>query len=361
MRLVWLIMISGMLSVINYGMAQSSPHSKRIHWNQSRGYAPFNYATPSGIVIDDTLSHPLSSTYLLPEESAEMTLRFMAANNHNHPSKTYQYYTESGGRKRVRHPEWGFFVKGVNQDSIIFTVKTEEKESGLSSESTMIVRVRHTGETSRNECVEKTEGVDVYTGSNYWYLTLKEKNISLYVGNRGMSEVLRFPITHGDVAEFGFITYPGAFLTISNITLSLGSPQGNVVQTDWSDPKSLSDYLLASKDEMEGYWTVFDRNLEESLLQLGGDYGFAMVKDGEDYVLIYLTGARLNADLWNPGMVKARLTPDFFPGIYKVEWIDSQALPLSHDIKAQTGEGNTLTIQFPYQSSSVRLRKITTR
>lgn len=359
MRPGWIILTCTLLFCgLNFCVAQNYSQAARLHWNQARGYAPFNYATPSGIIIDDTTSRPLSSVYMLQEEAGDMSLRFMAANSHNHPSKTYQYIAGDGGKKRVSHPAWGVFIKDVNQDSVVFTVRTEEREDALSSVSTMVVSVRTTGDSSHAARIEKTEGLDVYTGGNYWQLALKDGHMTLSGGNRGMSELLSFPIDLGNIVEVGFTSYPGACLTVSNITLNLESSRTKTYPTDWADSEYLSDYLSASNDEMEGYWTVFDRELEESLLQLGGNYGFAMVKDGEAYLLIYLTGARVNAGAWKPGMIKARLTPDFFPGLYKVEWTDSQGLLLSHDIKAQTGEGNTLTIQFPYQSSSLRLRKI---
>ena len=90
-------------------------------------------------------------------------------------------------------------------------------------------------------------------------------------------------------------------------------------------------------------------------------YKWHQVKEDEKYLLIYLEGARVNSSLWKAGKVKGILHPSHFKGIYEATWIDSQGLPLSHEIKAQEGEGDTLTFSFPYQSSTIRLRKIESR
>lgn len=81
------------------------------------------------------------------------------------------------------------------------------------------------------------------------------------------------------------------------------------------------------------------------------------MKDNGRYLLIYLSGAKINPTFWKTGMVKAILNPDPYPDTYSVMWYDSEGMPLNKDIKAQRGEGDTLLLQFPYQSSTLRLRK----
>lgn len=120
----------------------------------------------------------------------------------------------------------------------------------------------------------------------------------------------------------------------------------------------LKQRLDDSEDPLEGIWVIFDRTLDESLLRLGGDYKLAIVKNHDRYDIIYLEGARVNGNIWKPGMIKGHLLPTPFSGLYNLRWKDSEGKVLSNSITAQSGEGNTLLLQFPYHSSTIRLRRI---
>lgn len=335
-----------------------SPYN-RTHWNRSRGFAPFRYVAPEGIMINDTISTPLSDSYRLNKVTSDFSLKFTAANSHNHPAKSYPYKTNNGSLKKVNFPAWRFFVKGSSNDSLIISLKTNEVAGALSSEIVVNVSAYNSSDPLNRVEITVNEGIDCFNGYNNWQLLMKDGVASLAGGNRSVQPLLTIPVKFDEATEFGFIACPGACLKISNITFTDNSFIDNLHSSKWSDPNYLEEYLSTSKDPMEGYWTLFDRDLEESLLQLGGDYRFAVVKDEDNYMLIYLGGAKINEKKWKPGMVKASLIPDPFPGIFNVVWFDAQGLPMSKDIKAQTGEGDTLTMQFPYQSSSLRLRKLT--
>ncbi len=329
-----------------------------IHWNAGRGYRPFATASSSGLLLDNITDKPLTDGYRLAASASDFSLRFMASNRHNNPSKSYPYFTTDGIRKKVSDPAWGFYFIGVKGDSLTLTVKTMEQPDAISSRSVMEVSAVCSSQKTDSKTVVLSEGIDVHEGPNIWNLSVKNGIVTLSCGNHGLKEALSLPNGMGDLAVFGFMAMPGACLKVSDITFTNEDTMRHVMQTAWSNPDHLQNYLKASKDNLEGYWIVFDRNLEESYLQLGGDYRFAMVKAGSDYQLIYLDGARVNGAEWRPGMVKARFTPDSFPGIYSVEWFDSQGQPLSYSIKAQEEDGNVLSIQFPYNSSSMRLRRL---
>lgn len=353
-----LVLLCIILAVPFGASTQLLPVGNRTHWNKSRGFAPFRYAAPEGIVIDDTLATPLSDHYVLREETMDFSLRFTAANSHNHPSKSYPYRLSDGSKKKINFPDWRFFVKGSENDSLIVRVKTNEVIGALSSETVVTISAYNSSEPLNKIEINVNDGIDCFNGNNNWVLSVKDDAARLAGGNRSMKQLLTIPVKIGMITEFGFTAYPGACLTISDITF-IDNSIDNLMSSRWSDPDYLADYLATSKDPMEGYWVIFDRNLEESLLQLGGDYRLALVKDdGDNYALIYLSGARINENIWKPGMIKASLIPEPFPGIFNVVWYDAQGFPLGKDIKAQTGEGETLTIQFPYQSSSLRLRRL---
>lgn len=338
--------------------SQENRGASRIHLNAGRGYGPFATATPSGLMLEAATDKPLHDGCRLERNTDGFTLRFMAANLHNHPSRSYSYVSGDGTRKKVSCPAWGFYVVGDRGDSLTFIVKTFEQTDALSSRPAVTVVANSS--IQRGSAGEATvkEGIDLHEGNNIWSLSVSGGEATLSVGNHGVNKVMALAAGMSDIAGFGFMAMPGASLKVSDITFSYDDAMRDVEMTSWSNPDHLENYLKASKDSVEGIWVVFDRTLEETLLQLGGDYRFAMVKHGDIYRLIYLSGARVNGGNWKPGMVKARFTPDSFPGIYSVEWYDSQGDVLSNSVKAQWEDGDVLSIQFPYQSSVMRLRKL---
>ena len=124
-------------------LPQTLPTGNRLNWNKSRGFAPFHYATPDAIVINDTLATPLNDSYSLSSQSSDFTLRFTAANLHNHPFKTYSYFSSNGSKRKVGYPAWGFFVKGNNGDSLIVKIQTKELADALSSEARVHVKIHN--------------------------------------------------------------------------------------------------------------------------------------------------------------------------------------------------------------------------
>ena len=91
---------------------------------------------------------------------------------------------------------------------------------------------------------------------------------------------------------------------------------------------------------------------------MGGEYTVAIIRNAEGYEMYYLDGAKTRSDIWKPGMLKARLSNSGFPDIFDVTWVDATGETLAKDIKARY-ESPLFTFMFPYQSSTLRLRKIT--
>lgn len=329
-----------------------SSFGETIHWNKGRGYEPFSFSTPDGILIDnqsDTLKY---SFFRLPETTRDFSLMFRSKNLNSHPTKKYSYFNSSGKEFKIKNPHWGFFIC-CEQDTFAINVKNCEIFSDSESQYGSEISIYKI--SSGQKEVVKTREIDSYKGDNLWKINLNEAGLKINGGGKGLSLLKNLSWT-GEVTGFGFYAGWGDKIMISDITARFEVPSKE-------GPKefsisSLDEYFKESDDPMEGYWTIFDRELEESLIKLGGFYTLACVKEGEDYNLIYIDGASVNSTEWETGDVKAILAPSPFPDIYNVVWYDSMKLPMHHDIKAQTGEGETLLFQFPYQSSKLRLRKI---
>lgn len=125
-----------------------------------------------------------------------------------------------------------------------------------------------------------------------------------------------------------------------------------IVETDDYDLSALM--TDCNPDSLE-VWEYFD-STETKSARLGGAYRLGLMKTDDGYNLIYLSGARVNADAWKPGMCKARLTATPYQGYFLLEWIDATGRPLPGENYATLDSmSRTLTLEFPAFPLSVRL------
>ena len=330
--------------------------AETLHFNKGRSYLPFKYASEEGVLIEN-LSDTLAYDHIsLNTPVKEFNLTFRAKNLNGNPSKKYKYVTQGKKEIKVSDPNWGFFVIGL-KDTLVINVKRIEKITAIETQPALefSAYLLNSFNSSVKKSVTVTENIHPFSGDNIFSLTATSQKINLTAGNSKLSDILE---TNGiaGIVGYGFFSGWGGKILISDINVDLDFEPPST-----SKPfslETLKEYLQKSNDPMEGFWTVFDRELEESLLRLGGSYIFACIKEEDRYSLLYLEGATVNSSSWKTGDKKATFIPTLFDGIYNVEWYDSNKSPLFKDIQAQTGEGNTLTIQFPYQSSKIRLRKL---
>lgn len=339
-------------SFLNFFMSMEG-RAEVKHWNEGRGYRPFGYAIADGIDINNTTDTLEYSHCKLGFATDNLELTFRARNQHGKPSKRYSYRNRYGKTNSIANPHWGFYLTGL-KDTLVFIVRNGEEFSQLESKGCVDLTMYDLWRKEKRELQIK-ENIHPYQGENLWKVLVNNGEIEVYCGHRSLEHVLSYS-NKIRVTGFGFIAGWGDRVKISDITARYVSKEDNsgtkanlyeiIPQTDVSD------------DELEGYWTLFDRELDESLLKLGGNYTLLCVKDDDKYKFYYIEGAKVNSKGWEEGDLKAVLTPTVFQGIYDVEWIDAMKEPMKKDIKAQHGEGNTLQFQFPYQTSSFRLRKL---
>lgn len=91
---------------------------------------------------------------------------------------------------------------------------------------------------------------------------------------------------------------------------------------------------------------------------MGGNYRVAIVDNGSEYEMLYLSGAVKNPGRWKRGVLKGRLAPSAFDNIYDVTWIGADGQPVDTEIKAQYQAPSELTLQFPYQNSTLTLQRV---
>lgn len=322
-----------------------------FYWNSVRGYSPFRSESDGKLIVKSDSEDTVPDSTTLPYPAASLQLAFRCANIHNIPYKSYSYTTADGKTAKTKAPGWKLVLTGEDRQ-IVLHINPKEVNDAFSSSQAIEITAESSGETISRSTI--TKGLDLNNGENSFKLAMENGAIMLRAGNREYQDIMKIELPGFRLTSFGFLPDPGGKLSISDISLHLPGNESFLYSGHHEDIDSI---IMRSTDPLVGFWSIFDRNFEESLLRMGGDYELAIIPDGEEYTIIYLSGASKNSRLWKKGMVKGRLSPSPFENIFATEWIDSNHSPITHEIKAQL-ENDILTINFPYQNSSLRLRKI---
>ncbi|MDE5807520.1 MAG: LysE family translocator [Muribaculaceae bacterium] len=355
--IIFIFAIVGIVTAVS-AMCEAAPRSAppkiqdSLYLNSSRGFGSFRHAADSSLVIEaqqDTVFDliPLSN-------GRSFAFSFRAANLHNASGKSYPVATSVSSRgRKVRNPGWGIVIAGGHGNREIISIKTDDNPKDETYSPTALSISASSGSGVKR----MTDGVDSFTGENAFHLSFDRGELTLMGGNREYNPIMSWNPQLGTADSIGFFVSPGALISLDWISLEYPGALHNKEKSEYGDKDILSSYLKRSEDPLEGIWKVFDRTLDEDYLRMGGDYSLALIRSPQGYNFYYLEGAQTLSSDWQPGMIKARLMESGFPGIYDVEWLDAAGSPLSNEIKAQF-ESPLLTIIFPYQSSTLRLRKL---
>lgn len=109
---------------------------------------------------------------------------------------------------------------------------------------------------------------------------------------------------------------------------------------------------------LEGSWALHDYELDNDLLETGGEYILRGVKTPQGYRLAYVSGADIAPGQWKPGRTKAIL--ETRPGgiSYNVIWFDPDGEVLGNGVASIDGYSGALVIQFPNRNSKVRFIRV---
>ena len=160
--------------------------------------------------------------------------------------------------------------------------------------------------------------------------------------------------------SISYILSPGASIKVMSGAVMV-YPENEYV-TERVNPDSIRQHINMSTDMAEGEWVYLDRVMDESLLRMGGEYRLLTLRNGDGYNIYYLAGADINPGKWHSGELKGRLLPDdnvslrivFFyvcVDVARGDW-------MQHNLNAVFEQKDILTLQFPYQSSSIRFLRV---
>lgn len=247
-------------------------------------------------------------------------------------------------------PLWSISM-GSDNDSISFSATEILREiAGLTN---------HEGHIAVN--LSESETIDVkagdLAGENMAIRILREDSIiSIETGKKKLhcrwtGNVKTFPLKNISISS-----PDNRKGSLNFASLSFDAPPALPEMLFSGDISEIAAESAATSDPLVGVWKMFDHNEEEKYASPGGDYTLGILRNGDDYDIIYLSGATASRSLWEPGMRKGRLTYSGYPGVYRAEWLDADFRP-TEETSALATEG-FITFSFPHLFSGITFRKV---
>lgn len=195
--------------------------------------------------------------------------------------------------------------------------------------------------------------VDLYNGTNRLAIEWQADSATILVGKSNLKPIIRVPLTcPTDTAS---IIGEGDLNV--NLMVVEHTPLAKAKAPICISEQQLNAHFASSSDPKEGYWVYLDRNTDDNRARLGGMYRIALVRSGYDYKIYYISGAEVNPDAWQSGMLKGELTATIFSNQFDAVWYDSLFEPISREVHARFDDSSVLTIEFPLYGSQIRFSK----
>lgn len=212
--------------------------------------------------------------------------------------------------------------------------------------------------SGKNKIIKKyryTKGFDMYTDYNRFVLEVYKDEVRIFGGNNDILHISTLKIQNTMSGDFTIFA-KNSDLALSPLIVEYETDMAKILTTKYNS-QYLKQYLEKSNDKIEGYWKYLDRNNDPLRARPGGYYRLAIVKENEEYLILYVSDAEVNADEWNTGMLKGRLKPTIFKDHYDLVWYDADMKIMDKDIHAFIVENSILTLEFPIYKTTLRFSK----
>lgn len=330
-------------------------YGKRVQWNRFAGFNDFgNYYTE--LSLDNTAARDLTAIADLAVGDKNFSFVANILNRHSSPTKNYSYIINDK-KQNIKSPDYGLVLIGSNNDSIILSLKSEVQNNAIEDKNVVSLSVLYATPQGREQQDRAITNIQNAEGSFSIRISRTNDKWVIECGESELSESAHLQLPGFDLQSMGFYTSPGGAITVNQASLHYADDYVAPI-CRYADEEALFNALDRSIGALSGVWTYADREMEESLLRMGGNYQLAIVDSDDGYEVIYLEGARTHGESWSPGMVKAYLHQTDMPGVYNVEWIDAEFNTLNNELLGQIDSDGYLVITFPYQSSKMRFMRI---
>lgn len=177
---------------------------------------------------------------------------------------------------------------------------------------------------------------------------------TLSAGGDEEVDIVTVPLAAGDIT----VTAPaGARCRRMQVTQTSGAVEPAL------HAGALSDMILrvtASTDHNEGLWEYFEKSTDPARASTGGRYIVATVADGHGgYIMVYVSGAEVESEMWRPMAVKGRMRPTLYTGDFDLDWTDASGREVTGDKYARmSGDRSQLSLEFPELGAVMRFRRV---
>lgn len=301
------------------------------------------YITDEGELSDTYLrmnSDTVNAFSVGTEADYDLDISLELYNYHSKPYARYpQYYQDGNGKIRkskrlVTHPVYGW----------VWGMKDMQHYNAVWMRSSDSETATYYYPYDIEYCVVTVNGSDtIYhkdwslchydnrnssvTMNRFW---LQSRNNTVWIGG-GYNSDVPWTIVH-NVGHFGNLTglYLGSAASagVRNAIITVrDKPMPE--RTEWRR-ENLNYYFTSVKTTpIEGFWKVNADIGNNNEIKMGGDYELAIVKNGKQYDVIYLSGAKIYPGKWQIGMVKGKLTPNSWES-YDLLWYDAEGVCIEH-------------------------------
>ncbi len=182
-----------------------------------------------------------------------------------------------------------------------------------------------------------------------------------YVEAGATTAKVTLPVQFDAVTDSIFLENPDGLRLVgqSCLTDTIAAPRF----APFGSVAALVEAVEASSDPATALWSYLDRNTNHRRAMPGGNYRLATIPDGDGgYWVVYLGGATVNADLWEPLRIKGHLVKTPFSNHYDLEWLGATGRAVSSEAYATLDPSTgILTLSFPLHNSELRFRKANLR
>lgn len=214
-----------------------------------------------------------------------------------------------------------------------------------------------TGKLHPTTHYDRYENVDLHRGPNSLVIDLSDSRSAFAIG----SDLL----VHA--CEISLRRIPAMIKVEANRTLRIEHASlksyphtRNRLDTSWT-ADSLRKYLATpGRHPLEGYWKFLDRDNDPRWALPGGFYDLAVVRSADSpdtFDILYLSGARTNAPLWKPLMLKGRMKATKFIDHYLLQWNDASLNDAGPECSADLQQSAILQLNFPLHRTKIRFSR----
>ena len=271
---------------------------------------------------------------------ASQTYRYQLklANLHNKQGKTHSVKDPMrGGKTRVTNTQWGLVFnldEDYNYCAVVLSCDNSAPFDDITDRRSMQVSIVQNinGTVTQLAQTSLTAGVSLEDDMNTLAVDVDERGVTVSIGKNELEQVLEANIARPTgMVQVGYLVGPGARVAIERAVLTIGNEKQAEATATWT-LEELDRYLENSSDPVEGYWKYLDR--------------------------IYVSGAQVMKQQWQPGMAKGHISKTAFTGNYDLVWTDATMEALGEDAYATVENGVILTLNFPVYKSQVRFAKV---